>query len=136
MINFMKKIFTNYLFILFIVPIFIFVIGVALTPSSGIADLEVQKDATQFDPSTLGDSFKNSALFFATYTIYFFSYFVLFLIRRTTNFKWSVAHFLGFLINFLFLAYDAESVFLIPLTVITIVFFILNIFKASRKITP
>jgi len=81
----------------------------------------------------LKNSIYNSSAFIFTYPIYLLSYFIIFIIRRFTDLFYSTLHFIIFILNYILLCNNPENRFLIPLTIIGFVFFILNIFKTTKK---
>ncbi len=77
----------------------------------------------------------NSSAFIFTYPIYILSYFIIFLIRRFTEFIYSILSFSILIINYILLCINPENRILIPLTIIGLIIFILNIFKTTKNPT-
>lgn len=130
----MKKPFTRYLFLLFIFPIFIVLIFYLFSSSGADAGLYGLNRTIKFGlmDEIFGNPVYNASVFILTYTGYLLVYFVVFLIGRITDFHYSVIHFVMFTINFILLSVNTENRFLIPLSVICFIFFILNIFKTTK----
>ncbi len=130
----MIKLFTKYLFLLYILPILIVVI-IFLFPSAklevGYFGVNRTVNFSKID-TIFGNTIYNFSFFLITYLVYFLSYFIIFLIRKHTNFNYSIIHFSMFIINFILLSVNAENRFLIPLSVVCFIFFILNIFKTLK----
>ncbi len=130
----MTKLFTKYLFLWFILPIIIIVIIFNFpTTRFEIGYFGVNRAVNFSKIDTIfGNTIYNFSFFLITYLVYFLSYFIIFLIRKHTDFNHSIIHFSMFIINFILLSVNAENRFLIPLSVICFIFFILNIFKTLK----
>lgn len=130
----MTKLFTKYLFLWFILPIIIIVIIFNFpTTRFEIGYFGVNRTVNFNKADTIfGNTIYNFSFFLITYPVYFLSYFIIFLIRKHTDFNYSIIHFSMFIINFILLSVNAENRFLIPLSVICFIFFILNIFKTLK----
>lgn len=130
----MKKLFTRYLFLLFIFPVFIVLILFIFSSSGTGAGWYGWNRTIKFGlmDEVFENPVYNASAFILTYPAYFLGYSVVFLIRRITDFHYSVIHFIMFAINFILLSVNAENRFLIPLSVICFIFFILNIFKTTK----
>ena len=134
----MKKIFTNYLFFLFILPFLLLIVFYFFSTEGEIGSYGVN-EMINFGgidvEAILRNPIYNFSVFILTYPMYFLSYFIVFLIRRVTDFYYSLVHFIMFIINFILLCINAENRFLIPLSVICFIFFILNIFKTTKNLS-
>jgi hypothetical protein len=134
----MKKICTKYLFFVFILPVLAVIILYFFSTESEIGSYGVN-ETINFGgvdiEGIFGNPIYNFSIFMLTYPIYFLSYFIIFLLRRITDFYYSVIHFIMFMINFMLLCVNAENRFLIPLSVICFIFFILNIFKTTKNLS-
>jgi len=130
----MTKLFTKYLFLWFILPIIIIVIIFNFPLAKfEIGYFGVNRNVNFNKADTIfGNTIYNFSFFLITYPVYFLSYFIIFLIRKNTDFNYSIIHFSMFMINFILLSVNAENRFLIPLSVICFIFFILNIFKSIK----
>ncbi len=130
----MKKLFTRYLFLLFIFPVFIILILVNVSSSGADTGSYGWNRTIKFGltDEIFGNPVYNASVFILTYAGYFLGYFIVFLIRRITDFHYSAIHFVMFTINFILLSVNTENRFLIPLSVICFIFFILNIFKTTK----
>jgi len=73
--------------------------------------------------------------FYLSYAIYLVGYSVIFLMRRCTNFLYSALNLLIFIANYFLLVNDMLNKILIPISVMGIIIFILNIFKTTKKPT-
>ena len=134
----MKKLFTKYLFLLFIFPVLLLIIFYFFSTEGEIGSYGVNRtiNFSGIDiEGILKNPIYNFSIFILTYPIYFLSYFIVFLIRRVTDFSYSIIHFIMFMINFILLCINAENRFLIPLSVICFIFFILNIFKTTKNLS-
>jgi len=134
----MRKLFTKYLFLVFILPVLFLIIFYFFSTESEIGSYGVN-ETVNFGgidiEGIFGNPIYNFSIFILTYPIYFLSYFIVFLIRRVTDFRYTVIHFIMFMINFILLCMNAENRCLIPLSVICFIFFILNIFKTTKNLS-
>lgn len=130
----MTKLFKKYLFLWFILPTIIVVIIFNFPPATFEVGYFGVNRTVNFNKADaiFGNTIYNFSFFLITYPVYFLSYFIVFLIRKNTDFNYSIIHFSMFMINFILLSVNAENRFLIPLSVICFVFFILNIFKTLK----
>jgi|UPI000492FAF3 hypothetical protein len=130
----MTKLFTKYLFIWFILPIIMIVIIFNFLPTQFEVGYFGVNRTINFNKADaiFGNTIYNFSFFLITYPVYFMSYFIVFLIRKNTDFNYSIIHFSMFMMNFILLSVNAENRFLIPLSVICFIFFILNIFKTLK----
>lgn len=130
----MTKLFTKYLFIWFILPIIMIVIIFNFLPTQFEVGYFGVNRTINFNKADaiFGNTIYNFSFFLITYPVYFLSYFIVFLIRKNSDFNYSIIHFSMFMINFILLSVNAENRFLIPLSVICFIFFILNIFKTLK----
>lgn len=132
----MKKNFTKYLFIVFLTPLLTLTIFYFLSSKGVIGTYGVNR-TINFGGIDIDAIFKNpiynSSFFIFTYPTYLLSYFIIFIIRRFTDFLYSIIHFIIFILNYILLFNNPENRILIPLTMIGFIFFILNIFKTTKK---
>lgn len=130
----MTKLFTKYLFIWFILPIIMIVIIFNFLPTQFEVGYFGVNRTVNFNKADaiFGNMIYNFSFFLITYPVYFLSYFIVFLIRKNTDFNYSIIHFSMFMINFILLSVNVVNRFLIPLSVICFIFFILNIFKTLK----
>lgn len=130
----MEKLFTRYLFLLFILPVLIVVLIFTLFSSGSMIGSYGWNRTINFGviDEILGNPLYNTSVFLLTYAGYTLIYFVIFLMRRMTDFYYSIIQFAMFMINFALLSVNAGNRFLIPLSVICFIFFILNIFKTVK----
>lgn len=130
----MKALFTKKLFILFNLPILIFIILLFF----------INKDATDtigFNRKIewniwdgyLGNSLYNFSVFVITYFTYPLGYFIIVLIKRSTNLYLSLIHFTLSIINLILLCINPQYYILIPISIICFIIFIFNIFKTTKK---
>ncbi|PJJ67237.1 hypothetical protein CLV73_1239 [Chryseobacterium geocarposphaerae] len=131
----MKVLFTKYVFVLFLLPVVVIFLAIVLFFESGESYGINRTISFSGIGSVLFNPIYNSTAFFITYFLSFFTYLVIFIIRRRTHYQWSLLHFLFFTINFTVLCLNAENGFLIPLSVICFIFFILNIFKTTKNLS-
>ena len=132
----MRKVFTKYLFLAFLTPLLLLTIFYLLSTKGIIGTYGVNKTINfggiDID-GMLRNPIYNSSFFIFTYPIYLVSYFIIFIIRRFTDLFYSVIHFILFNLNCILLSNNPENRILIPLTMIGFMFFILNIFKTTKK---
>ncbi|KFC22572.1 hypothetical protein SAMN04488097_3078 [Epilithonimonas lactis] len=132
----MRKVFTKYLFFVFLFPILLLIILYSFSTESVIGTYGVNRrinfGGIDID-GILKNPIYNSSVFIFTYPIYLLGYFIIFILRRFTDFIYSLTHFTIFIANYFLLSIDAESRVLILLTIIGFVFFILNIFKTIKN---
>lgn len=132
----MRKVFTKYLFFVFVFPILLLIILYSFSAESAVGTYGVN-ETINFGGIDIDGILKNpiynSSVFIFTYPIYLLSYFIIFIIRRFTDFIYSLTHFTIFIANGFLLSIDAENRILIPLTMIGFAFFILNIFKTTKQ---
>lgn len=132
----MKKLFTKYLFFVFLFPILLLIVFYFLSAKGAIGTYGVNRTINfrgiDID-AILRNPIYNSSFFIFTYPLYFLSYFIIFIIRRFTDLFYSTLHFIIFILNYILLSNNPENRILIPLTFIGFAFFILNIFKTTKK---
>lgn len=132
----MNKLFTKYLFFVFLFPILALIIFYFLSAKDVIGTYGVNRTINfggiDID-GILRNPIYNSSIFVLTYPIYLLSYFIIFLIGRFTDFLYSIIHFIVFILNYILLSNNPENRILIPLTIIGFIIFILNIFKTTKK---
>jgi len=132
----MKKVFTKYLFFVFLLPILIVTVFYFLSAKDAIGTYGVNRTINfggiDID-GILRNPIYNSSVFILTYPIYLLSYFIIFLIRRFTDFLYSIIHFIIFILNYILLSNNPENIILIPLTIFGFIVFILNIFKTTKS---
>lgn len=132
----MRKVFTKYLFFVFLVPILLLIVFYFLSSKAAIGTYGVNRTINfgGIDiAAILRNPIYNSSFFIFTYLIYLLGYFIIFILRRFKDFIYSLTHFTIFITNYFLLSIDAENRILIPLTMIGLIFFILNIFKTTKK---
>lgn len=134
----MKKLFTKYLFFVFLFPILLLIVFYFLSSKGVIGTYGVNR-TINFRGIDIDGILRNpiysSSFFIFTYPIYFLSYFIIFIIRRFTDLFYSTLHFIIFILNYILLCNNPENRILIPSTMIGFIFFILNIFKTTKKPT-
>lgn len=134
----MKKIFTKYFFVVFLIPIlilaFFYFFGTKVESESYIIYTRMPLFES-YIAGILRNPFYNLCIFYFTYPIYLVSYFIVFLLRRHTNFILSIINFVIIIINFYLICKNPENRILIPLTMIGFIIFIFNIFKTTKKPT-
>ena len=132
----MKKVFTKHLFFLFLLPILVLTIFYLLSTKGIVGTYGVNRTIS-FGGIDIDLMFRNpiynSSFFIFTYPIYLIGYFIILIIRRFTDFRYSVIHSIIFILNYILLSNNPENRILIPLTMIGLIFFILNIFKTTKK---
>lgn len=134
----MKKLFTKYFFVVFVIPILILTFFYFFGTKVEGKTYTTYTRLPLFESAIariLRNPFYNIIVFYFTYTIYLLSYFFVFLIHRHTNFIFSILNFFIVVINFYLLCKNPENRILIPLTMIGFIFFIFNIFKTTKKPT-
>jgi len=134
----MKKVFTKYLFFVFLLPILVFIVayffatktegeiktwGVNRTINFGGSDID----------AILSNPIYTISFFYSSYAIYLLGYFIVFLAQRSTNLFYSLINLILFGTNYFLLVIDTVSKILIPLSVTGIIIFIFNIFKTTKK---
>lgn len=131
----MNTLFTKYLFVLFLLPIIVlFFAFFMIDPERGeIGEYGVNREIVFGNFAFLANSLYNSSVFLFTYAIFFSIYLIFPLIRRRTDFNWSVIHFMSFVINFVLLSINSTNKFIIPLCVISIYFFVMNSIKSKKS---
>ena len=130
----MKTLFTQYLFLLFLSPILVIILSFIFLDGE-IEEVGYNRTVSwNFVDAYFGNPIYNWSAFLGSYAVFFFAYLVVVLIGRRTDFSWSVVHFSSFMLNFVLISLNAENRFLLPLSIICFVFFILNIFKTSKKL--
>lgn len=133
----MRKVFTKYLFFVFLLPVLIFIVayffgaktegeiktgGVNRTINFGI-DIN----------AILSNPLYTISSFYLSYAIYLVGYLIVFLVQRSTNLFYSLINTTLFGANYSLLFIDTVSKILIPLSIMGIIFFILNIFKTTKN---
>lgn len=130
----MKTLFTKYLFIVFSLPILMIMINSYYIKKETTGTIGFNRTISWgFWDKYLGDPLYNFVVFSITYLVYLLGYFIILLIRRTTSYKLSLAHFILFIISFILIDFSKEYYILIPLSIIGFIIFIFNIFKTTKK---
>jgi hypothetical protein len=132
----MKKLFTKYLFFVFLFPILALIIFYFLSAKDVIGTYGVNR-TINFGGSDIDAILSNPiytiSFFYSSYAIYLLGYFIVFLAQRSTNLFYSLINLILFGTNYFLLVIDTVSKILIPLSVIGIIIFIFNIFKTTKK---
>lgn len=132
----MKKLFTKYLFFVFAFPILLLIALYSFSTENAIGTYGVNR-TINFRGIDINGILKNpiynSSFLIFTYPIYLVGYFIIFIIRRFTDLFYSILHFIIFILNYILLSSNPENRILIPLAIIGFIFFILNIFKTTKK---
>ena len=135
----MKKFFTKYLFFIFFLPVLIFMIAYFFsTKTEGEVKTWGVNRTINFGidiNAILSNPIYTISSFYLSYAIYLVGYSVIFLMRRCTNFLYSALNLLIFIANYFLLVNDMLNKILIPISVMGIIIFILNIFKTTKKPT-
>jgi len=133
----MKKLFTEYFFAVFLIPILIFAFFYffGTKVESGTYGVNRRIGFGIDIDGILRNPVYNILIFYGTYPVYLLSYFIVFLVRRQSNFILSIINFLIVSINFYLLCNNPKNRILIPLTMIGFIIFIFNIFKTTKKPT-
>ncbi|KQR91490.1 hypothetical protein ASG01_14055 [Chryseobacterium sp. Leaf180] len=133
----MKKLFTKYLFFVFLLPVLIFIVAYFFgTKTEGEIQTWGVNETINFGidfNAILSNPVYTISSFYLSYVIYLFGYFIIFITGRRTNFLYSIINLLVFMANYYFLYIDTVSKILIPISFIGIIIFILNIFKTIKK---
>lgn len=129
----MKALFTKQLFILFNLPILIFIILLFFINKNTIDAIGFnRKIGWNIWDKYLGNSLYNFSVFVITYFAYPLGYFIIALIRRSTNLYLSLIHFTLSIINLILLCINPQFYVLIPISIICFIIFIFNIFKTTK----
>ena len=129
----MKKLFTKQLFILFNLPILIFIcLSFFITKETTDAIGFNRQIKWNVWDEYLENSLYNLSVFIITYLIFPFGYFIIFLIRRITDFHLSLLHFTLSIMNLILVCVLPEFHLIIPLSIICFTIFIFNIFKTTK----
>ncbi|SIN79616.1 hypothetical protein SAMN05421769_0041 [Chryseobacterium scophthalmum] len=129
----MKALFTKQLFILFNLPILIFIILLFFINKDTIDAIGFnRKIGWNIWDKYLGNSLYNFSVFVITYFAYPLGYFIIALIRRSTNLYLSLIHFTLSIINLILLCINPQFYILIPISIICFIIFIFNIFKTTK----
>lgn len=132
----MKKVFTKYLFFVFLLPVLLFIVAYFLgTKTEGEIKTWRVNRTINFGidiNAILSNPLYTISSFYLSYAIYLLGYFVVFLMRRRTNLLYSAVNLVIFIANYFLLVIDTVNKTLIPLGVIGIIIFILNIFKTTK----
>lgn len=134
----MRKLFTEYLFVVLLFPVLLLIIFYCLSTKGAVGTYDINRTISfrGIDiNAVLRNPIYNSSAFIFTYPIYILSYFIIFLIRRYTEFIYSILSFSILTINYILLCINPENRILIPLTIIGLIIFILNIFKTTKNPT-
>lgn len=130
----MKTLITKQLFVLFSLPILIVIILSFFITKHVIGTIGFSRTIQwSIWDKYLGDSFYNFSVFIMTYLTYSIGYFIIFLMRRTTNYYLSWIHLSLAIFNLILLCINPESYILIPVSVICFIIFIFNIFKTTKS---
>lgn len=129
----MKKLFTNQLFILFSLPVLIFVVLLFFITKDNLGFN--RKIRWNIFDRYLGNPLYNFVVVTVTFFIFTLGYFVVYLMRRTTGFNKSLAHFALCICNLILFCICPEFFILIPLSLICFIIFIFNIFKTTKNTT-
>lgn len=130
----MKTLFKNQLFILFNLPILIFIILLFFINKDTTDTIGFnRKIGWNIWDKYLGNSLYNFSVFVITYFTYVLGYFIIALIRRSTNLYLSLIHFTLSIINLILLCINPQYYILIPISIICFIIFIFNIFKTTKK---
>lgn len=134
----MKKLFTKYLFAVFLIPVLLLIIFYGLSDKEAIGTYGVNRTISfsgiDID-AVLRNPIYNSSAFILTYPIYILGYLIIFLFRRLTDFFYSILHFSILISNNILLSNNPENRILLPLTIFGLIIFILNIFKTTKNPT-
>ncbi len=134
----MKKVFTKYLFGVFLIPVFILIVFYCLYDKAAIGTYGVNR-TINFRGIDINAIVKNpiynSSAFIITYLIYIIGYLIVFLIRRFTNFFYSILNFTIVILNYIVLSNNSANRILLPLTILGLIIFIFNIFKTTKNPT-
>lgn len=134
----MNKIFTKYLFLVFLFPILLLIVFYFSSSKGAIGTYGVNRTINfggiDID-EILRNPIYNSSFLIFTYPIYLLTYFIIFLTRKCTDFLYSIIHFILFIFNYILLSNNPENRILIPLTIFCFAIFIFNIFKTTKKPT-
>ncbi len=132
----MKKVFTKYLFFVFLLPVLLFIVAYFFgTKTEGEIKTWGVNRTINFGidiNAILSNPLYTISSFYLSYATYLLGYFVVFLMRRRTNFLYSAVNLVIFIANYFLLVIDTVNKTLIPLGVIGIIIFILNIFKTTK----
>jgi len=132
----MKALLTKQLFILFNLPILLFIILSFFITKDVINTIGVNREIQwNIWDKYLGNSFYNFSVFIISYPIYSLGYFIVFLMKRMTNYHWSMIHFSMVIFNLVVVCIAPYFYILIPLSIICFIIFIFNIFKTTKKPT-
>jgi len=135
----MKKLFTKYLFFVFLLPVLIFIVAYFFgTKTDGEMKTWGVNRTINFGIDTnaiLSNPLYTISSFYLSYAIYLLGYFVVFLMRRRTNFLFSAVNLVIFIANYFLLVNDTVNKILIPLSIIGFIIFILNILTTTKEPT-
>jgi hypothetical protein len=133
----MKKLFTKYLFFVFLIPVLLLIIGYFFgTKTEGELKTWGVNKTINFGidiNAILSNPLHTIFSFYLSYTIYLLGYFIVFLAQRSTNLFYSLINIILFIANYFLLVIDTVSKMLIPLSLAGIIIFILNIFKTTKN---
>ncbi|KUJ53410.1 hypothetical protein AR685_03220 [Chryseobacterium sp. JAH] len=133
----MRKLFTKYFFAVFLIPIlvlaFFYFFGTKVEGETYSVNRRISF-GIDID-GILRNPVYNILIFYGTYPVYLLCYFIVFLLRRHTNFILSIMNFMIVTMNFYLICENPENRILIPLTMFGFIFFIFNIFKTTKKLT-
>lgn len=82
----------------------------------------------------LTNSEYNLTAFYFIYIVSFITYLIVFMMKRRTNFNYSILHFFCFMVLFFMMVFNHRNFLIIPISIICFIFFILNIFKTSETL--
>ena len=133
----MKKLFTKYLLLIFLIPVLgLFILYFFGTKIEGETETHFARRAISFGRIDLDEILRNPIynllIFYFSYPIYLFIYLIIFLMKRYTDFLFSILHFVIVIINYILLCNDAKNRLIIPLFLIGFIIFIFNIFKTTK----
>lgn len=133
----MKKIFTKYLFFVFLLPFLLLILAhIFGTKTEGEIEIwgvnrTIDFGETYYD-AILRNPIYTISFFYSSYAIYLLGYFIVFLHQRSTSLFFSLVNLLLFGANYFLLVIDTVNKILIPLSLFGIIVFIFNIFKTTK----
>lgn len=123
----MQKIVTNYLFLLLIsLFAFGFILGNLFgdVPTYGV-------NKTVGWAYTLDKKFFSSVIFFISQIVFIIGYFIIFLLKRNTQYYLSLIHFELVILTLILMSYENHNLTLVA-CVLSIILFSINIYKSQR----
>jgi len=131
----MKKLFTKYLFFVFLLPVLVIVIVYLFGTRVEVETYGMNRRISYWGidiNGILSNPIYTIWTFYLSYAIYLLGYFIVFLLQRHTNLHYSIMNLIVFTINFFLISKTPENRILIPLTLTGFIIFIFNIFKTTK----